>query len=381
MDLNFHLEQKLRDWDAAHLRRRLRSVETAQGPALRVDGREFLNFSSNDYLGLAAHPALCEAAAEALHRYGAGAGASRLICGNFDLQDRLDQALAAFKRTPAALSFTSGYAAALGTLPALVGKGDVVILDKLAHASLIDAARLSGATLRIFPHNNLDYLENLLKKNTGKKTVIVTESVFSMDGDLAPLRELVEIKNRHGAWLFVDEAHATGVFGDRGAGRIDALNLTGQVDIQMGTLGKALGSCGGFIAGSRTLIDFLLNQARSFVFSTASAPAACAASIAALNLVSSPEGTQLKQRLWHNLSAFRNPKSEIPLSPIIPWMLGSEEKALQTAHLLDQAGFLVPAIRYPTVARNKARLRITVSAAHNPAQISRLADALHSLPS
>ncbi len=263
--------------------------------------RELLNFSSNDYLGLANDPALKEAARKAAENFGAGAGASRLICGSLAPHDELDKAIASFKGTPAALTFSSGYAAALGVICAVAGKDDVVVLDKLVHASIVDAARLSGAKLRIFAHNDLNELEDILRwanqrnataaGSSRSRTLVVTESVFSMDGDLAPLREMVDLKEKYGAWLMVDEAHATGLFGEHRRGLAEELGVYPErVEIQMGTLGKALGSAGGYICGSKTLVDYLVNRARTFIFSTAPVPAAAAADRAAVELVQSAEG-------------------------------------------------------------------------------------------
>jgi 8-amino-7-oxononanoate synthase len=363
------------------LRRSLRVVESSRGTLITIAGRELVNFSSNDYLGLASHPEIASAMAEAAQRWGAGSTASRLICGTGAEHAALEEEIAAAKGTEAALVFSTGVAAATGTIPALVGRGDVVILDKLAHACLIDGVHASGAQMRVFPHNDLAKLESHLKwaRETHPKgrTLIVTESVFSMDGDLAPLREIVELKDRHGAILFLDEAHAVGVRGRGAQGLAGELGLADRIEIQMGTLGKALGVSGGYIAGSRTLIDFLINRARSFIFSTAPSPAIAAASRASLRIVQSPEGDALRTRLQENLSLFAAAmKAKLPQSAIMPLILGGEEKALSEAARLQEAGFFVPAIRYPTVPRKTARLRITLSAAQSHEQIRRLAEAI-----
>jgi 8-amino-7-oxononanoate synthase len=363
------------------LRRSLRVVESSQGTLITIAGRELVNFSSNDYLGLASHPEIASAMAEAAQRWGAGSTASRLICGTSAEHAALEEEIAAAKRTEAALVFSTGVAAATGTIPALVSRGDVVILDKLAHACLIDGVHASGAKMRVFPHNDLAKLESHLKwaRETHPKgrTLIVTESVFSMDGDLAPLREIVELKDRHGAILFLDEAHAVGVRGRGAQGLAGELGLAERIEIQMGTLGKALGVSGGYIAGSRTLIDFLINRARSFIFSTAPSPAIAAASRASLRIVQSPEGDALRTRLQENLSLFAGAmKAKLPQSAIMPLILGGEERALSEAARLQEAGFFVPAIRYPTVPRKTARLRITLSATQSHEQIRRLAEAI-----
>jgi len=355
----------------------LRRVESPQGARVQVDGRELLNFSSNDYLGLADHPALKEAARRAVDRFGAGSGASRLICGSLAVHHELEERLAAFKGTQAALAFSSGYAAAIGTLGALLEKDDVLIIDKLVHASIVDGARLCGAKLRVFAHNDLNELEDILKWTADRKgrKIIATESVFSMDGDLAPLREIIELKDRYGAWLMLDEAHATGLFGQHRCGLAEAFELGERVDISMGTLGKALGSAGGFICGSRALIDVLINRARSFIFSTAPAPAQSAAASAAIELLQSQEGEDRRAQLWARVDQLKNGlitsqwKTQILKSAIVPLIVGEETRAVRMAAALRDAGLLLPAIRYPTVAPGEARLRLTLTAAHTSEDI------------
>lgn len=397
-DFDNEMARRLDELSAAGLRRELRRVDSPQGRRLVVNGKPLLNFSSNDYLGLANHPALKEAARKAVADFGAGAGASRLICGSLAPFHELESALAEFKGTEAALAFSTGYATALGAIPALVGKDDVVILDKLVHASIVDAARLSGAKLRVFRHNDPNDLERILKwaavrtqnsklKTHNSRTLIITESVFSMDGDLAPLREIIELKDRHGAWLMLDEAHATGLFGERRRGLAEAHELAARVEVQMGTLGKALGAAGGYIAGSRALIDLLVNKARSFIFSTAPVPAAAAAATAAIRLVQSSEGAARRQQLWLNVDALKNQLihagQKLPpiQSPILPLIVGAESRAVELATSLREQGIFVPAIRYPTVARGQARLRLTITADHTVADITALGAALHHLKS
>jgi 8-amino-7-oxononanoate synthase len=361
--------------------RELRRVDSAQGPRIEIGGRTFLNFSSNDYLGLANHPVLKEAAIKAIEKFGAGSGASRLICGSLAPFHELEEALADFKHTEAALTFSTGYATAIGTICALLGKSDVIILDKLVHASIVDAAKLSGAKLRVFAHNDLNDLEEKLKwadkyskAESGKRKaeiLVVTESIFSMDGDAAPLKEIVTLKEKYGAWLMVDEAHATGIIGKNGRGLADKLGVGGQTEIQMGTLGKALGASGGYICGSRALIDYLVNRARSFIFSTAPVPAAAAAT-AAIQLAQSNGGEirrgHLKARVEEFHSSFH--------SAILPIIIGDESKAVTAANRLREQGIFVPAIRYPTVARGKARLRVTMTAAHSSEDVTQLAAVL-----
>jgi 8-amino-7-oxononanoate synthase len=370
------------------LLRELRRVNSPQGPRIEINGRTLLNFSSNDYLGLANHPAVKEAAIKAVSDFGAGSGASRLICGSLAPHHELEEALAEFKGTEAALTFSSGYATALATICALLGKDDVIICDKLVHASIVDGARLSGATIRVFAHNDLNELEEKLKwandksrsTNHASRTLIVTESVFSMDGDRAPLREIAESKEKYGAWLMVDEAHATGLYGANRRGLAEELGVSGKIDVQMGTLGKALGASGGYICGSRALIDYLINRARSFIFSTAPPPAAAATATAGVNLVREAEGKCLATQLWQRVKEFQSvfgrlsSRTQSAISPII---LGDENAAIAAATQLRERGIFVPAIRYPSVARGSARLRITLTAAHSAEDIAVLITALH----
>ena len=369
---------------ARSLHRHLREISSASGTVAGLDGKRLINFSSNDYLGLANNPQLREAATKAIAEFGVGAGASRLISGTQSPHVRLENALAKWKETEAALCFSSGYAAAVGTIPALVDKNDVIILDKLCHASLIDGAKLSGATLRVFPHNHLGKLKRHLEwarqKKSEARILIITESVFSMDGDRAPLREIIELKNDFGARLFLDEAHAIGVIGQNGRGLAFEEDLSPGVDVQMGTLSKALGVSGGYIGGSGNMIEWLINRARSFIFSTAPPAALAAAAKTAIDFLSSNEGEKRRQRLWHNIDILAKELSIQPASAIVPWIIGDEKTALTAAGSLQDGGFLVPAIRYPTVAKGAARLRITVSAAHEAAQLRSLAGAIKRLP-
>jgi 8-amino-7-oxononanoate synthase len=391
-NLDCELEARLAGLREEGLYRELRQVDSAQSPEVVAGDRHLLNFSSNDYLGLANEPDLKEAAIRAVERYGAGAGASRLLCGSLAIHHTLDEALAEFKGTEAALSFSSGYAAALGALCAIVGKGDFVIIDKLVHACVIDAARLSGATLRVYRHNDLNSLEALLKWTQGcgaggkpqagqRRVLVVTESVFSMDGDHAPLCEIAKLKEKYGAWLMVDEAHATGLYGQQRRGLAQELGVCGQIELQMGTLGKALGSAGGFICGSRTLADYLLNRARSFIFSTAPVPAAAGAAIAGIKLVESLKGEERRRRLWERVTQTTSGLRHRPARPsaILPLLIGDEGKAVATAAALRELGLLIPAVRYPTVPRGSARLRLTLSAAHSEDHIARLLTALNRL--
>jgi 8-amino-7-oxononanoate synthase len=383
------VESQLAEIRSRSLLRGLREIETPQRAETSSSGRPLINFSSNDYLGLAADPLLRDAAKACIDQWGVGAGASRLVCGSLGPHAQLERDLAAFKRTDGALAFSSGYAAAVGVLSALAGPEDVIILDKLAHASLIDGARLSRATLRVFPHNHLGKLESHLRwareAAPEGRMIVVTESVFSMDGDRAPVAEIVEIKERYGALLLLDEAHAIGVIGEDGRGLADKLGVAAKVDLQMGTLGKALGSAGGSICARRAVIDLLINRARSFIYSTAPLPAAAAAASAALAFLQTPAGRERQEMLWARIGDFAR---EAPAgllrggpiqSAIIPLIIGGEEKSLAAAQWLREKGFLVPAIRYPTVSRGAARLRVTLSAGHTREQVSALCAALGGL--
>jgi len=387
-DFNPELDRRLEALRGQALFRELLRVDSAQGPRIAAGGKTLLNFSSNDYLGLANDPILKQAAIEAIEKFGAGAGASRLICGSLAPFHELEQALAAFKGTEAALTFSTGYAAALGTIVALLGRDDIIILDKRVHACIVDAARLCGAKVRVFAHNDLNGLEHRLKWAAAqtrestpatRRILIVTESIFSMDGDAAPLREIVALKEKYGGWLMVDDAHATGILGKNGRGLADELGVGGQIEIQMGTLGKALGASGGFICSSRPLIDLLVNRARSFIFSTAPVPAAAAAAMAAIHWLQSGNGEssrrQLRQRIAEFKSLLGNPPAAIAAA-IIPFILGAESKAVAAAGRLREQNIWVPAVRYPTVARGAARLRVTLTAAHTAADVSGLATAL-----
>ncbi len=384
------LAGRLAELRAAGLHRDLRKIDGVRGTTIRHGGRDFLNFSSNDYLGLRDHPRLVETASRALREWGTGSGASRLVCGSLAPHHLLEERLAAWKGTAAAIAFPTGYAAAIGTIPALVGSDDIVVIDRLVHACCIDAARLSGARLRVYRHNDPGDLERVLQWADGlgrarrPRVLVVTESVFSMDGDRAPLRALVELKDRHGAWLMVDEAHAGGLLGATRAGLVEAEGLAGRVEVQMGTLGKALGCEGGYIAGSLELVDFLVNRARSFVFSTAPAPSIAAAAAESVELVGTAEGSERAYRAWARASELATalhaaPPGTPPASAILPWIVGPEQTAMDHAAALRAAGLFVPAIRFPTVARGAARLRFTVTANHTADDVARLVAAVNAL--
>lgn len=392
-DFETELARRLAALRDQGLHRELRRINSPQAPRVTIAGKSLLNFSSNDYLGLANHPALKQAAIDALEKFGSGSGASRLICGSLAPHHELEEALATFKGTEAALSFSTGCAAALGTITALLGKDDIIIIDKLVHASIVDAARLSGAKLRVFAHNDPDDLEKILKWADGTprtthhapRILIVTESVFSMDGDLAPLREIGALKEKYGAWLMLDEAHATGLFGENRRGLAEEFGVADRIEIQMGTLGKAAGAAGGYVCGSRVLVDFLVNRARSFIFSTAPVPASAAAARAGLALFQSAEGESRRQAVWQRVDQLKNGligggwKLPVVRSAILPLLIGDETKAVEIATALRAADIFIPAIRYPTVARGAARLRLTVTAAHTAEDIAQLMSAFKSL--
>ncbi len=382
--LDADLSVRLAALDTAGLRRGLRRVDSPQGREITLDGRRVLNFSSNDYLGMATDPSLIEAAARAARDFGSGSGASRLISGSLAPHHELEAALAAWKGTAAALTFGSGFATAIGVIPAVVDRSDIVILDRRVHACCVDGARLSGATLRICRHNDLDDLERLLRwarsRPGAPRILIVTESIFSMDGDRTPLAELVALKDRFGAWLMLDEAHATGLFGARRTGLAEAAGVADQVELLWGTLGKSLGASGGYLCGSRTLVDYLVSRARSILFSTAPVPAAAAAAGEAVRRIQGLEGERRCATVWQRIGDLAGHALGLSgSSAIIPVPIGDEHCAVAVArNLLDQ-GIFVPAIRYPTVARGQARLRISVTANHQSGDITRLAEAVRSI--
>ncbi|MBI5378808.1 MAG: 8-amino-7-oxononanoate synthase [Nitrospirae bacterium] len=363
-------EQELAGLKAQGLFRRLRVIGSGRGPRILIEGREVVNLASNDYLGLARHPALREAASRALGTYGVGAGASRLLAGDFGLHEELEARLAAFEGRPRALLFNSGYQANVGIIPALVEKGDTLFSDELNHASLIDGCRLSRARVWVYRHRDLSHLEALLRETAdARRKLIVTDGVFSMDGDLAPLPGIVALARQYGTWVMVDEAHATGVLGPRGRGTLEHFGLTDQVEVQMGTLGKALGVFGAYVTGDEGLIAYLIQRCRSFIFTTALPPALAAASIRALELVD--EEPWRRERLWKNrerlvaglrAQGFDMMGSETPIFPV---RFGGVAEAHHAAARLLDLGIHAPAIRPPTVPPDACRIRLSVSAAHS----------------
>lgn len=357
------------------LYRQLHLVESRDATAIHVRGRRLADFSSNNYLGLAQNPQVLQAAQKATQKWGAGSGASRLISGNLKIHEELDKTLAQFKKEAAALSFSSGYLANLGILSSFLGEKDVVILDRFCHASLVDAARLSKAKLWVYPHKDLARLAEILKRaQEFEKRLVVTDSYFSMDGDVAPLDELLELCKKHRAHLMIDEAHAVGVYGKSGAGLSEHYGLQGKIDIVMGTLSKSLGSAGGYIAGSEELRNFLINKARTFIYTTAPTPAASAAAIKAIGIIRTKQN--LRAKLWANVDFLRNSLESEGADligsegPIIPIQIGDTGKVLRIQKALEHEGFFVPAIRPPTVSKGGDRLRISLSASHQKSELA-----------
>ena len=363
------------------LYRELKVIGNAQDSHIEIEGKTFLSFCSNNYLGLANNPSVVEAVKDAVEEYGWGAGASRLVSGNMTLHERLENVISRFKGKDTALVFPTGYMANLGAISSLVSKGDLVICDKLNHASIIDGCRLSGADFRVYAHCDMEKLENILRKSSRyNRKLIVTDSVFSMDGDLAPLPDIVRIADKYKAMVMVDEAHGTGVFGRNGRGVVEHFNLNNEIDIVMGTLSKAIGSLGGYVTGDNDLINYLRNKARSFMYTTALPPAVCAASIAAINLIK--RDPSIRESLWHNVRFINDNLKSLDFnvisseSPIIPILIGDAQKAVDMSKSLYERGILIPAIRPPTVPVNSSRLRMTVMSTHTKEDLEILLEVL-----
>jgi len=374
------LASELRALEEHSLRRVRRTVGGAQGPEVLVNGRRVLCFASNNYLGLADDERLRRAAIDALESSGTGSGASPLVSGHMAEHEALEREIAAWLGCEAALVFGSGYHANVAVIPALAGAEDEVFSDALNHASLIDGCRLARARVTVFPHRDLGALERALGASRARRKLVVCDSIFSMDGDAMPLAELVALAERHGAWTMLDEAHATGVFGASGAGLAEAEGVGERVTVRMGTLGKALGGYGAFVAGSRDLIETLVNRARAYVFSTALPPSIVAAARAAIAIVrAEPE---LRERLWRNARRMHAALAAAGLdpaplaSPILPLVAGESRAALRVAAHAFERGILAPAIRPPTVPAGTARLRVTPMATHDGEQIDRAAAVL-----
>ncbi len=363
------LKERLEFLKKAGLYRALRPLGGPQSATAVIDGKRVLQLSSNNYLGLANHPRLKTAAKEAIEKYGSGSGASRLVCGNLELNEKLEDRIARLKKKESALLFNTGYMANIGILSALMGEGDVIFSDEFNHASIIDGCMMSKAQIKVYPHKNMDVLEDLLKESKQfKHRLIVTDGIFSVDGDILPLPDLVSLAKRYECILMVDDAHATGVLGANGGGTGEYFSLEDEIDISMGTLGKALGGFGAFVAGSYELREFLINRARPFIFTTGLPPAVIASGIAALELLE--EEPEIRVRLWENVGFFRKKIKELGFdtlnseTQIIPVLVGDASLTMQMGEMLLEEGVFIQGIRPPTVPQDSSRLRITIMATH-----------------
>jgi glycine C-acetyltransferase len=379
-----YVGETLQELRAKGVAPKLRVLEGEQKPVCIFDGREVINLASNNYLGLTSHKALRKAAVDAVKKLGVGAGAVRTIAGTMKLHMELEEQIAKFKQVEACVVFQSGFTANAGTVSAVLGKEDLIVSDELNHASIIDGARLSKATIKVFRHKDLEDCERILKETAGWNghKLIITDGVFSMDGDIAPLPGLCDLAEKYGCIMMVDDAHASGVLGRSGRGTVDHFSCHGRVHIQVGTLSKAIGAMGGYVCGSRDLIDFLYLRARPFLFSTSHPPATAAACQAAFALLDSPGGEKLVRKLWANTKFFKRElkkrgfQFKASETPIIPIHVGDAAKAFEFSRKLFEAGVFAPAVGYPTVAEGKARLRAIVSAAHKREQLLKAAEIL-----
>jgi glycine C-acetyltransferase len=379
-----YVSETLQDLRTKGVAPKLRVLDGEQKPVCIFDGREVINLASNNYLGLTSHKALRKASIEAVRKLGVGAGAVRTIAGTMKLHMELEEQIARFKQVEACVVFQSGFTANAGTVSAVLGKEDLIISDELNHASIIDGARLSKATIKVFKHKDVSECERILQEHSsfpGKK-LIITDGVFSMDGDIAPLPDLCDLAEKYNCIMMIDDAHSSGVLGRNGRGTVDHLGCHGRVHIQVGTLSKAIGSMGGYVCGSRDLIDFLYLRARPFLFSTSHPPATAAACQAAFTLLDSAEGEKLVNKLWANTKFFKRElkkrgfEFKVSETPIIPIHVGDAAKAFEFSKKLFDAGVFAPAVGYPTVAEGKARLRAIVSAAHNREHLMKAANTL-----
>ena len=382
--MTFMFENEISQLEQQGLMRTLVRISSMQGPRVLLQGREVVLLCSNNYLGLAEHPALRQAAIAALERYGFGSGASRLVSGNMDLHEELERRIAPVKGAPSAILFNSGHAANTGVLPAIAGEGDVILSDSLNHASIIDGCRLSRAKTLVYRHCDGEHLEALLKGQAdARRRLIVTDGVFSMDGDIAPLTDLVMLAERYDAILMVDDAHGTGILGGKGRGTAEHFGLAGRVHIQMGTFGKALGTFGAYVAGDTDLIRYLRNAARSFVFSTSLPPAVCAASLTALDVIECEPWRRVK--LWQNRDRLVQGLADLGIStgnsrtPILPVITGSAGSAVRASSGLLDRGIYAQAIRPPSVPANSARIRATVMASHSDEDIGKAIEAFRNV--
>lgn len=377
-------EQELHNLEAQHLLRQLRIVESPADTTITIEGRTLISMASNNYLGLANHPAVKQAAIKAIEQWGVGAGAARLISGTMVPHQQLEEDLAQFKQVEAALTFGTGYTANLGLIPALIDQNGLILTDRYCHASLIEACRLAKAKLRVFHHNDAEHLEKLLKKREKVcPTLVVTEGVFSMDGDLAPLPDLLNLCKSHDATLLVDDAHGTGVMGPNGRGTIEHFGLNPADVIQMGTLSKAIGASGGYIAGTGSLKEYLINTSKAFIYTTAQPPAIAAATTTALQIIQ--KEPERRERLWENRNYLYSELKNMGFqftdtqSPILPIIVKSPETALQMSQALYKTGIYVPAIRPPTVPKDSSRLRITVSSNHRKEQLLEVVETIRKI--
>jgi glycine C-acetyltransferase len=384
------INEELKRLKREGLYRELKFVEGSQGNRVKINGKEVILLSSNNYLGLASHPELKKAAVLAAEKYGCGSGASRLISGNMELHEKLEERIASFKGTESALLFNSGYTANVGVISSICGRGDIIFSDKLNHASIIDGCLLSGAEIKRYPHKDIDALEGFLKSTPPsplyikggvrgvKKRLIITDGVFSMDGDIAPLNDIIRVARKYSAIVMVDDAHATGVLGENGKGTAEHLGVDGGIDIVMGTFSKALGSFGGFVAVGRQMREFLINRARSFIYTTSLPPPVIASSIAAIDIIE--KGRDLRDSLWRNVDYMKNGLKGMGFdimnsqSQIIPIFIGDENRTMEMSRMLLEEGVFVQGIRPPTVPHGKSRLRVTVTAAHRDDDINRALD-------
>ncbi len=382
--MNVFVSDTLQDLEEKGLRRELRTVESAQGREVVIDGKRFLNFCSNNYLGLADDERLKKAAAACLEEQGLGAGASRLVCGNLSAHRVLEEEIARFKGTEASLVFSTGYMANVGIIASLFGAGDMIFSDRLNHASIIDGILLSQAKWKRYPHCDMDALEAMLQKAQGyRQKVIVTDTVFSMDGDIAPLDKIVALAKKYDCLVMVDEAHALGVLGENGKGVVEYFGLQDQVDIQMGTFSKAVGSFGAYCCGRKMLIECLVNKARSFIYTTGLPPSIAAASCEGIRIIEDDQ--QRRQQLWENTRYFVKRVKEMGFetlnteTPIVPIVVKEAELAVQFSKVLYEQGLFVAAIRPPTVPQGTSRLRVTIMATHTQEDLDRLLAALSAM--
>ncbi len=371
------LTKELTELEKNGLYRRLRMITSSQEASVEIAGKKYLSFCSNNYLGLANHPKVIEASIEATRKYGCGAGASRLISGTMQLHSELEDRLAQFEEKSSAILFTTGYCANVGSITSLVNEEDTIILDKLNHASIVDAARLSRAKLQVYPHKDMERLETILKRSQKyRRRLIVTDGIFSMDGDMAPLPDIVNLAHKYEAYTMVDEAHATGVVGAKGRGTAEHFNVEDKIDVIMGTLSKALGSLGGFVVGESALIEFLKNKARSFIYTTALPPGVCMASIVALEIVQTD--VSYRKQYLDKVAALKKELQKLQFdlmgteSHIIPVLIQDPFKTMEISKYLYEKGILIPAIRIPTVPKGTNRLRISLMATHTKEEIAKL---------